>query len=291
MRGRAREYLSLRPEGLGAAWALYGCYLRSALARLLRSRTYITPGQYLGRPITVRARGLRFAIRPHSDDLEYALPGPTRSMRRWFRPGPGEKVIDVGAHNGRFTLQAARAGARVLSFEPNPGHADRLRQNLRLNQVTDVEFHATAAGPDYGRGRLEVPAVGEPLAPRAPPWFSAAGRSLAQVPRREIEVVVEPLDGVLRDPGWSGPLQWLLIDAEGSEAMVLEGASHTLRRTEQVLVEVVRGPSADTCRRLLARAGLMVVAREREGDVTEYWWARRDPTPVQLPSLVPRYAG
>jgi len=288
VQGRPADRSGLRPEGLPAACALYACYFRATFAQLFHDPSYVTPGQFLGRAVTVRTFGVRCALRSHSSDLEYALKGIDPSVLRWFQPRSGDSVIDVGAHIGLSSIRAAQAGARVLAFEPNPGLFEKVRENLRLNSVTGVELRPAALGPDYGKGRLRVPVIGEVVASRPPKGPPPTGPGL---PRAEIEVVVEPLDGVLRERGDRGSVDWLLVDAEGSEVPVLQGAPRTLSRTANALLEVVKGASAEECRHLLARAGLLVVARERASELTEHWWARRDTAPVRLPELIPKFAG
>src|SRR4051812_34350646 len=49
----------------------------------------------------------------------------------------GGLVLDVGAHLGYFTLIAARKGAEVIAFEPNPQTLPFLHENLRANGVED----------------------------------------------------------------------------------------------------------------------------------------------------------
>src|SRR5205814_5357903 len=50
-------------------------------------------------------------------------------------------TLDVGAHVGFFTLLAAHANpaGRVFAFEPMPAIQERLRYNVGLNQLDNVE--------------------------------------------------------------------------------------------------------------------------------------------------------
>ena len=59
-------------------------------------------------------------------------------------------IFDIGANCGAFTLPLAEAcgpGSRIMAFEPNPTMAERIRQNLALNGMSDqVEIHEIALG-------------------------------------------------------------------------------------------------------------------------------------------------
>src|SRR5262245_49359708 len=60
----------------------------------------------------------------------------------FFRLASNAQVtFDVGAYIGYFSLLAAHANpnGRVFAFEPMPAIHDRLRQNVALNQLTNVE--------------------------------------------------------------------------------------------------------------------------------------------------------
>jgi len=49
-------------------------------------------------------------------------------------------VVDVGAHIGRFSLAAARAGASVVAVEPNPETFSVLAVNVGLNGFRNVRL-------------------------------------------------------------------------------------------------------------------------------------------------------
>lgn len=52
-------------------------------------------------------------------------------------------VVDIGAAVGGFTIEAARSAVdgKVIAFEPNMGSINMLRQNVRANQLNNVEAH------------------------------------------------------------------------------------------------------------------------------------------------------
>lgn len=51
---------------------------------------------------------------------------------------PGERVLDVAAGTGAFSLMAARAGAEVLATDFAPGMIERLRQRIAEAALTGV---------------------------------------------------------------------------------------------------------------------------------------------------------
>ena len=245
-----REYLALRADSVVDAARLYTAYILGGLARSIRPGRFHGMGRYLfgSVPVTVRRDGVRFRARPHSEDLLYLLPSHKPAVSRWFRPQAGETVVDVGAHVGLFTVLAARSGASVLSYEPNPSTARTLRGNLELNGLHRVEVVEVACGSTPVNSTLFVPKAFDGIASLHPEWVAGtdAWGIVEKVPVR-----VERLDD--RVGRWSSaPIDWLLIDVEGSELAVFEGGRLTLDRTRRVIVEVSRR-TENTCRELLER--------------------------------------
>ena len=56
-----------------------------------------------------------------------------------FSPRQGDIVVDVGAHHGIYAIKAARQGARVIAFEPNPDSFELLSSNITANDLSNVE--------------------------------------------------------------------------------------------------------------------------------------------------------
>jgi FkbM family methyltransferase len=79
---------------------------------------------------------------------EYMAPG--------FEIAPGERVIDVGANVGAFTVLAARHGARVDAYEPHPDTFEHLERNTAGLSVRCVRAAIVAAPPDSGTVGLET---------------------------------------------------------------------------------------------------------------------------------------
>jgi len=103
---------------------------------------------------TVRTRGLEFLVRRGTwadesiirhvvTDREYHPPG--------YEIGPDDTVIDVGGNIGAFAVTACRAAPNgwVITYEPEPGNAELLRQNLDRNHCRNVTVVNAAVS---GRG-------------------------------------------------------------------------------------------------------------------------------------------
>jgi FkbM family methyltransferase len=142
------------------------------------------------------------------------------------RPGT---LLDVGAHDGAFTLPLARLPrSRVLAFEPLPSAFGRLREAVA--GLPNVEVRQEALGDHRGEAVLTVPLLdGVPNEQ----WASTAKRYAGLDPlvtERRITVPLRRLDEFgLAD------LTAVKLDAEGAEYDVLRGARETLARNRPIL--------------------------------------------------------
>jgi FkbM family methyltransferase len=133
---------------------------------------------------------------------------------------PGDRVVDVGANIGWFSLLAARLvgpEGQVHSFEANRATFALLEDNLSLNACTNVTAQCQAVGEEPGLARI---------APREAGNAGADGVELANGGADAVPLV--RLDQVLGE----APLRLLKLDIEGWEAKALRGAEGLLRRAE-----------------------------------------------------------
>jgi FkbM family methyltransferase len=154
--------------------------------------------------------------------------------RRWFRPRPGDVVVDAGAHIGRFSLAAARAGASVVAVEPNPETFRVLAANVKLNGFRNVRLVNAALGEREGEAELHVPLVHHGTASLRGDWE----RRFAT---RTVRVRVTTLDGLVEELGLER-VDWLLVDVEGYELEVLRGGLGVARarRPEARVARIIR---------------------------------------------------
>ncbi|HZS25158.1 MAG TPA: FkbM family methyltransferase [Gaiellaceae bacterium] len=152
-------------------------------------------------------------------------------LRRYLREGM--TFIDVGANEGVYTLFAAKHvghSGRVIAIEPSERELGRLRANLELNRLRRVTVVEAAVGSSDGRVSLAI-------AEAKHAGQNTVGTSVAnaKVATERIEqVAVRSLDSLV-DEERLHRLDFVKVDAEGSELDVLVGARDTLARLRPVL--------------------------------------------------------
>jgi FkbM family methyltransferase len=147
--------------------------------------------------------------------------------------GPGKVFIDVGAHIGYFSLKAAKAvgsHGRVLAVEPNPETLKVLRANVEANRDTMVTVYPVACSESDGFLDLFAAAranTGASSLAKANAMHFGSVVNSYHVPTRR-------LDDLVRDSGVTR-VDFVKIDVEGAELLVLKGAGATLDRFHPVL--------------------------------------------------------
>jgi FkbM family methyltransferase len=175
--------------------------------------------------------------------------------------GPGDVVIDVGAHIGWFTTLAGKAvgeAGHVYAFEAYPPNFERLQDNVRRNAAGNVTARHVALSDRAGSVEVGVQTGSDSGS------VTALGRERAST----VEVTAERLDDVLGVQ--TSPIALLKMDVEGFEANVLKGAPQTLLLVQKVLIEInphalqAAGSSAAELMAILAEAGLTASTELRE---------------------------
>jgi FkbM family methyltransferase len=74
----------------------------------------------------------------------------------FYRPAPGDVVIDAGANVGLFSVWFARRfpHCRVIAYEPFAENYQMLERNIRAAGVTNVEPHQAGLGGCSGFGHM-----------------------------------------------------------------------------------------------------------------------------------------
>jgi FkbM family methyltransferase len=131
---------------------------------------------------------------------------------------PGQRVLDLGAHIGTFSLFAATLGYPVVSVEASPRNAALLRHSARKNGFTALRVVQVAVSDQAGE--LE--------------FIQAGPYSLVSNPGMSnptISVSAVTVDKLLDDVGWDR-VDFVKMDIEGSEVAALRGMSRLLSRED-----------------------------------------------------------
>ncbi len=142
----------------------------------------------------------------------------------------GEVIYDIGANIGLYALALSKyqPDNLVYAFEPTPETFDKLKSNLALNRTSDnVKPFQIAIGNTNGQSDFIVSSQHE----RSSFYQSGATFGNAQV-KSVVKVDVRTLDSFI---GQMPAPQHIKIDAEGSEAIILEGAAETIRKYKPLL--------------------------------------------------------
>jgi FkbM family methyltransferase len=144
---------------------------------------------------------------------------------------PGMVVLDIGAHQGLYTLLASREvvpDGQVISFEPSPRELQRLRWNLLLNRCPNVRMEPLALGSDEGAADLFV-CLGLETGCNSlrPPAVSEA--------TKPIKVSITTLDNYCQKAGID-VVDFVKLDVEGAEMEVLRGARRLLSRKPRPVI-------------------------------------------------------
>jgi FkbM family methyltransferase len=194
----------------------------------------------VARNIIVNVNNLRFA--PVDIESLFII-GPSyeqwnvKFLARALREG--DIFLDIGAHIGKYTIQAAKiVGDRglVISIEPHPLNYKVLNKNILLNQLRNVK-HFNIAGwnkscklklyESMGSGTHSSKKDTDILLKKMHPKG------------KFVNVLAKPVDDIIK--ALKVNVNLIKVDAAGAEFEVLQGLKHTLLTYRPVvLVDLVK---------------------------------------------------
>ena len=146
----------------------------------------------------------------------------------------GDRVIDIGANYGVYTLTAASTvgpEGKVWAFEPCTETSEFLRQSVHDNGFGNVEIVSTALSDRQGCSYLSL----------SPNSELNAVTDVRDPAGRYEEIETDTLDRCMSQFGWSD-IAFLKIDAEGKEESILKGAQTFLTvNSPLVMYEIKAG--------------------------------------------------
>jgi FkbM family methyltransferase len=130
--------------------------------------------------------------------------------------------VDVGANIGYYTIRMAKHFKKVIAIEPAPPNLHALYENIRLNNIDNVEVLPIAVGDKNEKKILYFAEAGSTL----------LGKNVAGYERSEEFIVdVKKLDDVIEKA------DVIKIDVEGYDLEVVRGMRRLLSQKPIVIIE------------------------------------------------------
>jgi FkbM family methyltransferase len=153
----------------------------------------------------------------------------------------GDVALDIGAHVGTWSVLVSGRAKKVIAFEPEPENFSFLLQNVK--PYPNIEAHNQALWSSSGKATLRVAGANT--------GSHSLIKDYVQSPSKEIEVELVKLDDVIHEK-----VNFIKMDAEGSEMEIIKGASRVLQDHPVIALEAhVAGWWADN-----------------DKDIVEKWW-------------------
>ena len=131
-------------------------------------------------------------------------------------------IVDIGAQSGLYTLYAKyMQNCRFYSFEPNTDTFELLKENCKLNNITNVKLHNMGLGNKIETLSLKIPRRADESG------LCCLGISpirFSDYTKKEINVTTLDTEFYERNI----PIHFIKCDTEGWEAFILEGGEKSI---------------------------------------------------------------
>lgn len=139
-------------------------------------------------------------------------------------------ILDIGAQSGCFSLAAKYYPNTIWhSFEPDPSNYSLLLDNLKLNNIHNVNTYETALSDKVGKATLKICDFHKGL--------NTLGENLIRFsPENSINCIVET--NTIDNLFLSKKIDLIKIDTEGSEYDIIKGGIQTIKKYKpKILLE------------------------------------------------------
>jgi FkbM family methyltransferase len=138
------------------------------------------------------------------------------------------RALDLGANIGIYTVFLAARINHIDAFEPEPQVLNRLKTNIKLNNLTNITLHETCVGKASGTVNFICPNK-----------RNQGLGSIAAVGEQGIQMSCISLDDFFKEPLQEACL--IKMDIEGGEWLALQGGQQALTQRKaplSILLEV-----------------------------------------------------
>ena len=136
-------------------------------------------------------------------------------------------IVDVGANIGVYAIPLAKRVKKVIAFEPHPKTSEMLEKSIELNHLHNIVLVKKTIGDSKKKVLYNLSDI---------PMESGIITTINRDLNSTIESESIDLDTALI---MENKIDWLLIDVEGFEVNVLNGAINILRKySPKIIIEV-----------------------------------------------------
>ena len=243
--------------------------ISSATAYLSQTRI----GGHLFQQILSVAMKTTQTIRHKQVDLIFSVPNQLNRFRvntfstkepetlEWIDAIPSDAIFwDIGANIGLYSCYAAKArGCQVFAFEPSVLNLELLARNIYLNNLIDkVVILPLPISDQLSLNTLNMTSMewGGALSTFGEK-YGWDGLEMKRV--FAFQTLGIPLDDVVKRLRLKPP-NYIKLDVDGIEHLILSGGQEVLTQVDGVLIEVNDAfhEQSAQCQRLLAEAGLVL---------------------------------
>lgn len=149
-------------------------------------------------------------------------------------------VLDIGANTGLYSIISRKVNrdSKIYAFEPYLINANRLRKNLALNEINDVQILELALGDSEGEIEFAVPDQDQICDVLSADIEFSNKFYRKWVDYKNVKVPQKTLDQVVREEKIE-KVDLIKIDVENYETFVIKGALDTLDKfSPLILIEI-----------------------------------------------------
>lgn len=145
-----------------------------------------------------------------------------REIYKFSAPDKSPFILDIGSNIGMSMIyfKYLFEGARIIGFEPDPKIFDLLIKNLKSFDITDSEIHNLACSDK--EGNLS---------------FKSNNADGGKITKEYCETGLLTVKSVKASDFINEDVDFIKIDAEGSEYEILQDLEHKLPKVKQIFVE------------------------------------------------------
>ena len=205
--------------------------------------------------LTIKVNGVTYLI-PDTASFYVVQPHYEKLEQKWFHPKKGDVVVDIGAHIGKYTIEAAiRVGeeGKIIAVEPLPSNFEILKKNIKINKLRNVAAFNLAAWHSNCNLTFYVGIS------------SAQGGAMKDFGHGTLEVEGRSMDALLNRSDIN-KIDWIKMDVEGAEYEALLGLEETLRKFKPRLMIEVLLKNLDRAKTLLHMHGYSIQSSETYGE-------------------------